>query len=114
MRRNFFRLWNNAKEVLHDATPAVLVAMARTAGKIAEIGGGTFGESFMQHEVPWAIDLLSADQSDPGRFGGVLLLTQLARNSPTQFHAYIGDVLDKILYPIRDRRVSTYHGFTSV
>ncbi|EJD41220.1 atypical/PIKK/FRAP protein kinase [Auricularia subglabra TFB-10046 SS5] len=110
MRRSFFRLWNNAKEVLHDASPTVLQAMARTAGKIADVGGATFGQQFIEFEVPQTIDLLTADKADPGRYAGVLLLKELARNSPNYFYNNIAAVFDKILIPLRDPRLHVREG----
>jgi FKBP12-rapamycin complex-associated protein len=67
--------------------------------------GGAFNESFMDHQVPAAINLIQPDKQESPRYAGVLILKELARNSPTYFYAHIGLVFDNILVPLRDQRV---------
>lgn len=81
-----------------------MVAASKTLGKIAEIGGATFGDRFMEFEVSAAIDMLQADKQEYGRHAGVLILKELAKMSPTYFHLHISVVLDKILIPLRDSK----------
>lgn len=83
---------------------------AKTLGRIAEIGGAAFGERFMDFEVQAAIDLIQPDKHDPPRYAGVLILKELARNSPTYFHPHISVVFDNILNPLRDPRVHIREG----
>jgi FKBP12-rapamycin complex-associated protein len=87
-----------------------MLAASKTLGQIAEIGGAVFGEGFMDKEVPAAIEMLQADKQDSPRYAGVLILKELARNSPTYFHPYIGLVFDKILIPLRDLRLIVREG----
>lgn len=82
-----------------------MLAASKTLGHIAEIGGAAFGDRFMDYEVPAAIGLLQGDKQEPGRYAGVLILKELARNSPTYFHTHIDLVFEKILIPLRDSRV---------
>ena len=82
-----------------------MLAASKTLGQIAAISGAGFGEYFMEYEVQAAIHLLQADKQEPGRYAGVLVLKELARNSPTLFHVHIGLVFDKILVPLRDPRI---------
>jgi FKBP12-rapamycin complex-associated protein len=67
--------------------------------------GGAFNESFMDHQVPAAINLIQPDKQESPRYAGVLILKELARNSPTYFYAHIGLVFDNILVPLRDQRL---------
>jgi FKBP12-rapamycin complex-associated protein len=82
---------------------------SKTLGRIAQTGGIHFGESFMNLEVPAALELLSA-QSEFHRYAGVLILKELARNSDVYFHAHIGTVLDAIFGPLRDSRLIVREG----
>ncbi|PSR71034.1 hypothetical protein PHLCEN_2v13082 [Hermanssonia centrifuga] len=104
-KRNLFRFYNYVKSLLPNPDINVMLAASKTLGSIAEIGGAAFGEHFMDYEVQTAIELLQADKQEPGRYAGVLILKELARNSPTYFHSHIGLVFDKILVPLRDARV---------
>jgi serine/threonine-protein kinase mTOR len=86
-----------------------MVAASKTLGKIAEVGGA-FGERFMDKEVPAAIELMQPDKQESSRYAGVLILKELARNSPTYFHSHISVVFDNILVPLRDPRVIVREG----
>lgn len=87
-----------------------MLAASKTLGQIAEIGGAAFGERFMDYEVPAAIEFLQPDKQDSYKYAGVLILKELARNSPTYFHSHIGLVLDNVLVPLRDSRVHVREG----
>ncbi|KAI0332653.1 TOR kinase, partial [Cubamyces sp. BRFM 1775] len=104
-KANLFRFYNYVKTLLPDPDVNVMLAASKTLGQIAEISGPAFGDYFMDYEVQSAIALLQADKQEPGRYAGVLILKELARNSPTYFHSHIGLVFDKILVPLRDTRV---------
>ena len=87
-----------------------MLAASKTLGRIAEIGGSAFGERFMDFEVPAAVELMQPDKQESPRYAGVLILKELARNSPTYFHSHIGIVFDNILVPLRDQRVIVREG----
>jgi serine/threonine-protein kinase mTOR len=110
-KHNLFRFYNYVKSLLPNSDLNVMLAASKTLGQIAEIGGGAaFGEHFMDYEVSAAIGLLQGDKQEPGRYAGVLILKELARNSPGYFHSHIDLVFDKILMPIRDPRVIVREG----
>ncbi|KAI0064021.1 atypical/PIKK/FRAP protein kinase [Artomyces pyxidatus] len=109
-KRNLFRFYNYVKSLLPNGDINVMLAASKTLGQIAEIGGAAFGEHFMDFEVPAAIGLLQGDKQEPGRYAGVLILKELARNSPTYFHSHIDLVFEKILVPLRDSRVIVREG----
>ncbi|KAI0924480.1 hypothetical protein AcW2_005356 [Taiwanofungus camphoratus] len=104
-RRYLYRFFNYVKALLPNPDINVMLAASKTLGQIAAVGGPTFGERWLDFEVQAAIKLLQADRQEPGRYAGVLILKELARNSPTFFHAHIELVFDKILVPLRDARV---------
>ncbi|KAJ3878338.1 phosphatidylinositol 3-kinase [Lentinula edodes] len=104
---NLFRFYNYVKHLLPNADVNLMLAASKTLGQIAEIGGSAFGERFMDFEVPAAIDLVK--QESP-RYAGVLILKELARNSPTYFHSHISMVFENILVSLRDQRVMVREG----
>ncbi|PCH36202.1 atypical/PIKK/FRAP protein kinase [Wolfiporia cocos MD-104 SS10] len=107
IRRNLFRISNYVKTLLPNPDINVMLAASKTLGQIAAIGGSQsqLGENWMHFEVSNAITLLQPDKQESGRYAGVLILKELARNSPTLFHSHIGLVFDKILVPLRDTRL---------
>ncbi|KAG2011794.1 atypical/PIKK/FRAP protein kinase [Coprinopsis cinerea AmutBmut pab1-1] len=110
-KRNHFRFYNYVKHLLPNPDVHLMMAASKTLGKIAEIGGGVaFGERFMEYEIPAAIELMQPDKQEAPRYAGVLILKELARNSPTYFHPHIGIVFDNILLPLRDPRLHVREG----
>ncbi|KAF8637601.1 hypothetical protein AX17_002670 [Amanita inopinata Kibby_2008] len=109
-KRNLFRFYNYVKQLLPNHDVNLMLAASKTLGQIAEIGGAAFGERFMDYEVPAAIEFLQPDKQEYYKYAGVLILKELARNSPTYFHSHIGIVLDNILVPLRDPRVHVREG----
>lgn len=104
-KKNLFRLYNYVKTLLPSADMNVMIAASKTLGRIAQFGGSTFGDHFVNYEVPRALQLLQGDR-DPGRYAAVLILRELARHSPGHFYTYVSHVLDKIWLTLRDSRVS--------
>ncbi|KAI0046207.1 atypical/PIKK/FRAP protein kinase [Auriscalpium vulgare] len=109
-KHNLFRFYNYVKALLPNGDINVMLAASKTLGQIAEIGGPAFGDRFMDFEVPAAIGLLQGDKQEPGRYAGVLILKELARNSATYFYPHIDLVFDKILVPLRDARLIVREG----
>ncbi|KAF5387292.1 hypothetical protein D9757_005800 [Collybiopsis confluens] len=103
-KRNLFRFYNYVKHLLPNPDVNLMLAASKTLGQIAEIGGSAFGERFMDFEVPAAIELIHPDKQEAPRYAGVLILKELARNSPTYFHSHISMVFENILVPLRDQR----------
>lgn len=109
-KRNLFRFYNYVKHLLPNHDMNLMLEASKTLGRIAEIGGSAFGERFMDKEVPAAVELMQPDKQEAPRYAGVLILKELARNSPSYFHAHIGIVFDNILVPLRDQRVIVREG----
>ncbi len=87
-----------------------MLVASKTLGQIAQIGGSAFGERFMDYEVPAAIELMHPEKQESPRYAGVLILKELARNSPGYFHSHISQVFDNILVALRDQRVIVREG----
>jgi len=109
-KRNLFRFYNYVKHLLPNHDVNLMLAASKTLGCIAKIGGSAFGERFMDYEVPAAIELMQPDKQESPRYAGVLILKELAKNSPTYFHSHISIVFDNILGPLRDQRVIVREG----
>ncbi|KAJ7577108.1 phosphatidylinositol 3-kinase [Mycena floridula] len=109
-KRNLFRFYNYVKHLLPNSDLNLMLAASKTLGHIANIGGQAFGERFMDYEVPAAIELMQPDKQESPRYAGVLILKELARNSPIYFYAHISVVFDNILVPMRDTRVIVREG----
>ncbi|KAJ7759255.1 phosphatidylinositol 3-kinase [Mycena metata] len=115
-KRNLFRFYNYVKHLLPDPDVNLMLLASQILGKVVRFAasksinhpssaGGAFNESFMDHQVPAAINLIQPDKQESPRYAGVLILKELARNSPTYFYAHISLVFDNILVPLRDQRV---------
>lgn len=78
---------------------------AEALGKIVEVGRQTFEDTFMEYEVPAAIELMQTDSKEPGRYAGVLILKELALHNAANFYPHIALVFDKLLIPLRDSRL---------
>ncbi|KAJ7623177.1 phosphatidylinositol 3-kinase [Roridomyces roridus] len=114
-KRNLFRFYNYVKHLLPDPDINLMLLASKTLGKIVLAAsksinhvssvGGAFNESFMDHQVPAAINLIQPDKQESPRYAGVLILKELARNSPTYFYPHIPLVFANILVPLRDQRL---------
>ena len=109
-KKNLFRFYNYVTSLLPNSDINIMLAASKTLGQIAQVGGASFAEPLMVKEVSSAIELLQADKQESSRYAGVLILKELARNSPTYFHMHINLVFDKILVPLRDTRVIVREG----
>jgi serine/threonine-protein kinase mTOR len=107
------------KSLLPDPDINIMHAASRTLGVISKIGGAAFGEHFMEFEVQAAIELIrplpsgwsstlssssASAYSESSRYAGVLILKELARNSPNHFYSHVGLVLENVLIPLQDPR----------
>ncbi|KZS94646.1 atypical/PIKK/FRAP protein kinase [Sistotremastrum niveocremeum HHB9708] len=107
---NLYRLFSYLKTLLPNADVNVMIAASKTLGKIAEVGGQAFGERFMDFEVADAVEQLQKEKQESGRYAGVLILKELARNIPVYFHAHIALVFSQIMVPLRDSRSNVREG----
>lgn len=104
LKQNLYRLYNHLKTLLPDPDMGIMKAAAKTLGHIIELLGSAFDERFMDFEVPAAIELMQSERQENGRYAGVLLLKELAKNNSTLFHQHIALVFEKLLIPLRDTR----------
>lgn len=99
-----YRFYNYVKSALSHPDYSVMLLAADTLGKIIQVGGSVFDDTFMEFEVPAAVELMQSDRQEHSRYSGVLILKALALHNPTSFYPHIPLVFDKILIPLRDSR----------
>ncbi|KAK0489036.1 phosphatidylinositol 3-kinase [Armillaria novae-zelandiae] len=109
-KRNLFRFYNYVKHLLPHSDINLMLVASKTLGQIAHIGGSAFGDRFMDYEVPAAIELMQPEKQESPRYAGVLILKELARNSPGHFHSHISLVFENIVVVLRDQRVIVREG----
>ncbi|KDQ22311.1 hypothetical protein PLEOSDRAFT_1051426 [Pleurotus ostreatus PC15] len=110
-KRHLYRFYNYVRHQLPHHDINLMLAASHTLGRIAKIGGAAFGDMFMAYEVQAAIALMQPDkQPDSSSYAGVLILKELAKNSPNHFSSHIGAVLGDIVLPLRDSRVIVREG----
>ncbi|QRW03218.1 phosphatidylinositol 3-kinase tor2 [Ceratobasidium sp. AG-Ba] len=80
---------------------------ATSLGTIARLGGAAFGDAFIDYEVEMAVNTLI--QNEKSRQSALIILTELAKNSPGNFYRHVELVLERIWVPLRDMRLEVKH-----
>ena len=83
---------------------AVLIYAARALGHLA-IPGGALTAELVEAEVQSALEWLQSDRQEARRFAAVLIIRELAKNSPTLLYAFVPQVFDCILVALQDPKV---------
>ena len=92
------------RHALQSNDNKVLVFAARALGHLAT-PGGAFTAELVESEVQRALEWLSSDRQEIRRFAAVLVIRELARNSPTLIYAFIPQIFDCIWIALRDDKV---------
>ncbi|KAI4086955.1 MAG: hypothetical protein LQ339_008975 [Xanthoria mediterranea] len=82
----------------------VLLYAARALGHLA-VPGGALTAELVESEVKSALEWLQSDRQENRRFAAVLVIRELAKNSPTLIYAFVPQVLDCIWVAVRDQKV---------
>lgn len=98
------RYSNYLKSALRSNDNAVLIFAARALGHLA-IPGGALTAELVEAEVSSALEWLQTDRQETRRFAAVLIIRELARNSPTLLYAFVPQIFDCILVALRDPKV---------
>jgi serine/threonine-protein kinase mTOR len=104
--QRLYRYFNYATAPLASTDINVTVAASKVLGRIAEIGGSSFGEPFVDSRVENQIQVMT--RGERGRYGAVLLLKELARHLPTWFAPHIALVFERLPLGFRDPRVRAF------
>jgi hypothetical protein len=78
---------------------------ASSLGLIIRHAGVTFGDALIDFEVEAALNTLNRHERD--RQFALMILSELAKNSPGNFYKHVELVLEQIWVPLRDARVSS-------
>ena len=95
---------NYLKSALRSNDNAVLIFAARALGHLATPGGALTAE-LVEAEVSYALEWLQTDRQENRRFAAVLIIRELAKNSPTLLYAFVPQIFDCILVALRDPKV---------
>ena len=69
------------------------------------VPGGALTAELVEAEVSSALEWLQTDRQETRRFAAVLIIRELARNSPTLLYAFVPQIFDCILIALRDPKV---------
>lgn len=106
-----YRFYQYLKPNLPCNDASVMIAASRALGRVAYHGGQSLGEQFIEYEVLRVLDFLQAgDRNESGRYAAVLIIREMAKRVPQQFHPYVPRVLDRIWVALRDVRVIVREG----
>lgn len=83
---------------------AVLLFAARTLGHLA-VPGGALTAELVEAQVHSALEWLTQDRQESRRFAAVLIIRELAKNSPTLLYAFVPQIFDCIWIALRDPKV---------
>jgi serine/threonine-protein kinase mTOR len=92
------------RAALRSNDNAVLVHAARALGRLATPGGALTAE-LVESEAKAALEWLQSERQESRRFAAVLVIRELARNSPTLLYPFVPQILDCIWNAIRDPKV---------
>jgi len=88
-----------------DSTDHLLLKTASKALGHLTRNGGTLAAETVEFELRRSLEWLEGDRSESRRYAAVLVLKELAENSPGLFNTYIGTFLDHIWATIRDAKL---------
>ena len=83
---------------------AAMVVAARALGRLAQ-PGGTLTAELVEAEVKGALEWLQLERTENRRFAAVLILRELAKNSPTLMYQWIAQIFELIWVALRDPKV---------
>ena len=101
------RYANYLRIVLPGNDPLIMGLAAKALGKLAVPNtGGTLTGEFVEYEVNRSLEWLQGERIEQRRHAAVLILSELAANSPTLIYTYIPQILDLIWTALRDAKPS--------
>ncbi|KAF2115999.1 armadillo-type protein [Lophiotrema nucula] len=92
------------RNVMRGTDTASMVVAAKALGRLAK-PGGTLTAELVEAEVKAALEWLQMERSENRRFAAVLILRELARNSPTLMYQWIAQIFEVIWVALRDPKV---------
>ncbi|KAK9463121.1 armadillo-type protein [Lipomyces oligophaga] len=99
------RFANYLRVVIPSNDVEAMRAAAKALGKLA-IPGGTLTLDFVEYEVKRALEWLQSDRQESRRQAAMLIISELAANSPTILYVWVRQILDVIWVALRDPKVA--------
>eukprot|EP00794_Sanderia_malayensis_P007416 gene7416-8236_t len=103
------RFANYLRNMLPCNDVSVMVMRAKAVGKLAQVGG-TFSADYVEFEVKQALEYLAGDRSEGRRHDAVLVLKELAVNTPAFFFQHVQAFFDNIFNAVRDPKPAIREG----
>ncbi|EHL03180.1 putative Phosphatidylinositol 3-kinase tor2 [Glarea lozoyensis 74030] len=98
------RFTQSLRTVLRGKDLVPMQPAASALGKICKPGGSLISD-LVEAEIKTALEWLQSDRVEERRYGAVLILRELARNSPTLVYGFVGLIFDQIWVGLRDQRL---------
>jgi len=92
------------RNVMRGSDTASMVVAAKALGRLAK-PGGTLTAELVEAEVKGALEWLQLERSENRRFAAVLILRELAKNSPTLMFSWTAQIFEVIWVALRDPKV---------
>jgi FKBP12-rapamycin complex-associated protein len=92
------------RNVMRGTDTTAMVVAAQALGRLAK-PGGTLTAELVDAEVKGALEWLQLERAENRRFGAVLILRELAKNSPTLMYQWIPQIFEVIWVALRDPKV---------
>ncbi|GFS18339.1 serine/threonine-protein kinase mTOR [Elysia marginata] len=87
-----------------------VMEMAAKAVGILALSSGTYASEYVEFEVRRALEWLVSDRNEGRRQAAVLVLKELAMNTPTFFYQQVQQFFDSIFFAVRDPKSSIREG----
>lgn len=92
------------RAVMRGQDTTAMVVAAKALGRLAK-PGGTLTAELVEAEVKGALEWLQLERNENRRFAAVLILRELAKNSPTLMYQWIAQIFEVIWVALRDPKV---------
>jgi FKBP12-rapamycin complex-associated protein len=92
------------RNVMRGQDTTSMVVAAKALGRLAK-PGGTLTAELVEAEVKGALEWLQLERSENRRFAAVLILRELAKNSPTLMFSWTAQIFEVIWVALRDPKV---------
>ncbi|KAI4644804.1 uncharacterized protein J4E78_009623 [Alternaria triticimaculans] len=92
------------RAVMRGQDITAMVVAAKALGRLAK-PGGTLTAELVEAEVKGALEWLQLERLENRRFAAVLILRELAKNSPTLMYQWIAQIFEVIWVALRDPKV---------
>ncbi|KAK9453987.1 armadillo-type protein [Dipodascopsis uninucleata] len=99
------RFANYLRAVIPSNDVDAMRLAAKALGRLA-IPGGTLTVEFVEFEVKRALEWLQSDRQESRRQAAMLIIYELAQNSPTILYSYVPQIFDLIWVALRDPKVA--------